>query len=128
MCIRDSGLRAQRRDEAVHEFLGGEIEHLALACGISGPGDRLEQMRLAEADAGMDVERIEHHRVATLAGGHLLGGGLRKRVGAADHEGLEGQAGIERRAAERLMPSRIADRLRPSVAIVVEAAAIAGAY
>jgi hypothetical protein len=43
-------------------------------------------------------------------------------------KGLEGQARVERRAAERLMPGRIADRLRPSVAIVVEAAAIAGAY
>ena len=109
----ERGLRAQRRDEAVHELLGGEIEHLALAGGIAGPGDGLQQMGLAEADAGMDVERIEHHRVAAPGGGHLLGGGLRERVGAADHEGVEGQAGVERRAAERLMHAR---RRRPAAA------------
>ena len=75
----------------------------------------------------MDVERIEHHRVAALAGGHLLGGGLRQRVGAADHEGVEGQARVERRAAERLVPGGIADRQRPPVAVIIEAADIAGA-
>ena len=42
-------LRAQRRDEAVHELLGGEIEHLAVGAVVAGPGGRLQQMRLAEA-------------------------------------------------------------------------------
>jgi hypothetical protein len=116
------------RNEAVHEFLGGEIQNLALAHGVPGPGDRLQQVRLAEPDAGMDVKRIEHHRVAALGGGHLLGGGLGERVGAADHEGLEGQPGVERRAAERLMPRRIADRQRPAVAGDVEAATVAGSH
>ena len=104
----ERGLRAQRRDEAVHELLGGEIEHLALAAGVAGPGDRLQQMGLAEADAGMDVERVEHHRLAAPGQRHLLGGGMGERVGAADHEGVEGQPRIERRAAERLVPGRIA--------------------
>ncbi len=31
---------------------------------VAGPGERLQQMRLAEPDARMDVERIEHHRLA----------------------------------------------------------------
>ena len=97
------GLRLQRGDEAVHEFLGGEIQHLALAAGIAGPGHRLQQMGLAEADAGMDVERVEHHAVAAAAFGDLARGGMRQRVGAADHEASEGQARIERRAAERVM-------------------------
>ena len=57
-------LGAQRRDEAVHELFGGEVEHLALGAVVAGPGGRLQQMRLAEADAGVDVERVEHHRLA----------------------------------------------------------------
>ncbi len=62
--VGDRLLALQRRDEAVHEAFGGEVQHLAVAVGVAGPGDRLQQMRLAEADAGMDVERIEHHEVA----------------------------------------------------------------
>ena len=99
----ERGLGAQRRDEAVHELLGGEIEHLALGAVVAGPGDGLQQVRLAEADAGVDVERIEHHRLAAARHRHLLGGGVRQRVGAADHEGVEGQPQIERRAAERVV-------------------------
>ena len=71
----------------------------------------------------MDVERIEHHRVAAPGGGHLLGGGLGERIGAADHEGVEGQPRVERRAAERLMHAGIAGRQRPAIAVAIEAAA-----
>ena len=70
-------------------------------------------MRLAEADAGMDVERVEHHRLAARRQRHLLGGGVRQRVGAADHEAVEGQPRIERRAAERVVPGGIAGTHRP---------------
>ena len=96
-------LRLQRGDEAVHEFFRGEIEHLALVAGIAGPGHRLQQMRLAEPDAGMDVERVEHHGIAAATFGDLTRGGMRQRVGAADDEACKGQARIERRAAERIM-------------------------
>ena len=37
---------------------------------------------------------------------------MRQRVGAADHEGLEGQARIERRAAERIVRGRDRSRQR----------------
>ncbi len=72
----DRGLRPQRGDEAVHEPLGREVEHLAIRAGVAGPGQRLQQMRLAEPDAGVDVERVEHHAVATARLGNLLGGGM----------------------------------------------------
>ncbi len=100
---RKRGLGAQRRDEAVHEPLGGEIEHFAIAAVVAGPGDRLQQMGFAEPDGGMDIERIEHQRLAAAAGRHLFGRGMGKRVGAADDEAFESEARIERRAAERLM-------------------------
>ena len=51
----------------------------------------------------MDVERIEHHRLAAPRQRDLLGGGMGERVGAADDEGVERQPRIERRAAERLV-------------------------
>ncbi len=47
-------------------------------------------MRFAEADAGMNVKRVEHHRVAAAALSDLTGRCMRKRVRAADDEGGEG--------------------------------------
>ena len=58
----ERGLRFERGDEAVHELLGRQIQHLAVGHAVAGPGERLQQVRLAEPDARMDVERIEHHR------------------------------------------------------------------
>ncbi len=100
---RQRCLRFERGDEAVHELLGGEIKHLALGARVAGPCHRLQQMGFAEADAGVDVERIEHHGIAAPAFGDLTRGGVRQRVGAADHETCECQARIERRAAQRIM-------------------------
>ena len=100
---RQRRLRLQRGDEAVHELLGGEIEHLALAAGIAGPRHRLQQMGFAEADAGVNVERVEHHGIAAASFGDLARGRMGQRVGAADHEACKGQARVERRAAERIM-------------------------
>ena len=102
----------QGGDEPVHEFLGGEIEHPALARRVAGPGDRLEEMRLAEPHASVDIERIEHHRIAAPRHRDLLGGGMCERVGAADRERVECQARIERRAAERLVSGRDRPRRR----------------
>jgi hypothetical protein len=60
-------------------------------------------MRLAEAHAGVDVERVEHHRLAAARQRHLFRGGMRQRVRAPDDETLEGQPQIKRRAAERVV-------------------------
>ena len=60
-------------------------------------------MGLAEADAGVNVERIEHHRIATTSFGDLARRRVRQRVGAADDKACKGQARIERRAAERIV-------------------------
>ena len=87
---RHRGLAAQRRHEAVHEPLGREVEHLAVGLGVAGPRDRLQQMRLAEADAGMDEQRVEHHRIVAARDRDLLGGRVRERVGAPDDERVEG--------------------------------------
>ena len=51
----------------------------------------------------MDVERIEHQRVAAPVRRNLLRCGVRQRVGATDHEGVERKSRIKRRAAERLV-------------------------
>jgi hypothetical protein len=72
---------------------------------------------LAQADAGMDVEWIEHHRIAATRGRDLLGGRVRERVGVADRKRLESQARIERRAAERLV--RACHRRRDSARCVL---------
>jgi hypothetical protein len=60
-------LRLQRRDEAVHEFLGGEIEHLALAAPNCRPRSPPAADGFCRADAGVDVERVEHHGIAAAA-------------------------------------------------------------
>ncbi len=60
-------------------------------------------MRLAEPDSGVNVERIEHHRLAATGIGDLFGRRMSKRVGTADHEQVEAEARIERRAPERLL-------------------------
>ena len=55
----------QRRDEAEHEVLGGEVEHLpARLRQPRGARRRLQEVGLAAPDAGMDVERVELRRLA----------------------------------------------------------------
>ena len=82
-----AGLALERRHEAEHEVLGREIEHFPARLGDARrPRGRLQDMGLAAADTGMDVERIEHHRVAAAAFGDLLRRRMRQRIGAADHE------------------------------------------
>ena len=86
----------QGRDETVHEFFRREIEHLALARGVAGPGHCLQQVGFAQSDAGMDIKWIEHHRVATPAFRHLTRRRVRQRVGTTDDEACKSQARIER--------------------------------
>src|SRR5262249_32872633 len=92
---RQGGLAAQRRDKAVHETLGGQVKHLAVAGAVARPRDRLEQMGFAPSDRGMDVQRVDVKLFAALAGGGLFRRGVRTRVGAADDEGFEAQPRIE---------------------------------
>ena len=57
-------------DELVAEALGRQIEHVGFGrAPLHLPGDGVLQMRLAEPDAGVEVERIE----AALLGEHGLG-------------------------------------------------------
>ena len=60
-------------------------------------------MGFAEADAGVNVERVEHHGIAAASFSDLARGRMGQRVGAADHEACKGQARVEWRAAERIM-------------------------
>src|SRR5258707_10542289 len=82
-------------------------------------------MCLAEADARVNVEGIEHHRIAALGAGYLFGRRVSERIGAADDKSVEGQAGVERRAAERLMHAWVTDRKDAAIAVAIrEAAAV----
>src|SRR5215217_8516555 len=99
----EGGLRFQRRHETVHEFLGGEVEDASIRNAVAGPRDRLQQMGLAEPDAGMDVEWVEHHRFAAPRQSDLLGRRMSECVRASDHECIESEPRVERRTAERLM-------------------------
>ena len=91
-------LRLQGGDEAVHEAVGREIDDPA-ALRAHLVADGVQEMRLAEADAGMEEERVVE-RLAVLVMGDAVGRRVGERVRAADDEAVEGQARIERRAAE----------------------------
>ena len=95
----DRRLVADRRDHAEHEVLGGEVDDLPRRIGAPrGARDGMEEMRLAAADPGMDVERIEAVERGAL--GDRLGGGEGHAVGHAVAEALERVARVDRRAAE----------------------------
>ena len=58
------------------------------------------QMRLAETDRGVEVERIEAAILRQHRLGHLGRGGMGHAIGRSDYEALEGIARIERRTLE----------------------------
>jgi len=60
-------------------------------------------MGFAESHAGVDIKRVEHHGIAAPSLRDLARRGMGQRVGAADDEASEGQARVERRAAECVM-------------------------
>ena len=64
------------------------------------PGDGVQEMRFAEPDRRVNVERIEAGNVAQCRLGDLGGAGMRHAVGGADDEAVEGIARIEGRALE----------------------------
>ena len=111
-------LEAQRRlalhrsDEMVHEVVGRQVDDVAAGLGGTGrPGDGIEQVRLAQPDARMDVDRVEAHRVVGGSMGHLLGHLQRHLVGRAGDEGVEGHLGVERAARQRIATRRLRHRL-----------------
>src|SRR5258706_3440099 len=63
-------------------------------------------MSLAESDACVNVQRIEHHPITAARLRHLFRGRMRQTVGAAEDECVERQPGIERGAAEGLVSHR----------------------
>ena len=95
----DRRLRLQRRDEAVHELLGGEIDDTAALVGRL-VGDRLDQMRLPQPYRGVDVERIVEQRLTRRAFRETQRGGMGELVRATDEKRRKGHAPIERRAGE----------------------------
>src|SRR5262249_46462303 len=59
------------------------------------PGDGVLQMRLAEADAGVEVERIEAALLGEYGFGNLDRGSMCHPIRRSDDEAVEGVAGIE---------------------------------
>jgi hypothetical protein len=102
-------LEAERRlalhggDEVVHEMVGRQVDDVPARLGRSGgPGDGVEQVGFAEADARMDIDRIEADGVVGGRMGHLFCDLQRHLVGRADDEAVEGHFGVERRARQRV--------------------------
>src|SRR5271163_2253418 len=93
----DRGLGLERGDETVHESLGGQIDDRAPLLG-GGVRDRLQEMRLAEADRRMDVERAKGRCPARVVVGHALRGVKGEFIRSPDLEGREGQTPVEGRA------------------------------
>ena len=90
-------LVAERLDELVRERLGGDVaRHEVGMLGAHVLADRLQQVRLAEAGAAVDQERV-----VGLAGrlGDGQRRGVREAVRRADHERVERVLRQERRAA-----------------------------
>ncbi len=103
-----AGLESLR--EAVHETLRRQVQHLCVRIArLHFPRHRMQEMRLAHADASVNIKRIVLQRLIGRAFGDLKRGGVRQPVRRADHEGLEGIARVERRALESI-------EARPAVA------------
>src|SRR6516165_7623087 len=85
--------------ELVAKALGRQVEHIGFRCTpLHFPGDGVLQMRLAEADAGVQVERIEAALLREYGFGNLNGSRMRHPIRRSDDEAVEGVAGIEWRA------------------------------
>ena len=89
---------AQGLDEAVHELLGGQIQHAQLgAADLQLMRDGMHQVGLPQTDAAIQEKRVEADGPAL---GHPAGGGMGQLVRLADDETVEGEAGIQRRARQ----------------------------
>ncbi len=99
-------LGLQRGDEPVHEAVGGEIDD-ALAARDHFMRDGLEEVRLAEADGRMNIQRVIERSGPRLDARYAFRGGVGQRVGPAEQEAGECQAAIERRSLD---PVRVMGR------------------
>ena len=89
-------LLADRLNELVHETFGREVENAPpRLAAAQAPCDRVHEVGLAEADAAVEIERVEGEAVDPC---DLLRRGMGELVGLADHEFAEGEAAVERRA------------------------------
>jgi hypothetical protein len=89
----DRVLFAQRADEAIHELLGRQINDVGLGeIRLKLPRDGVHQVRLAQAHAAVEEQRVERH---VAAFGDAARGGLGQFVGLADDEVLEGEVRVE---------------------------------
>ena len=103
--------RAQGTHELVHELLCGEIDDAPLRGARRDlPRDTVHQVSLAEPDRPVEEQRIERHRAGL---GHAPGGGVGELVRFADHEVVEGEALVERRAHVRVGRGSALGRRRP---------------
>src|SRR5262249_13980209 len=76
-----------------------QVEHIGLRCTpLHLPGNGVLEMCLAEADAGVQVKRIEATLLGEYGFGNLDGSSMCHPVGRSYDEAVEGVAGIERRA------------------------------
>ena len=97
----DRRLRLQRGDEAIHEFLGCQIDDPAT--GHAGAmRDRLKQMRLAQANGGVEIKRIVDGLRFRRRAGNAFCRRMSQLVGLADNEIREGETAIQRRARKSL--------------------------
>ena len=88
---------AQRVDHLVSKFLAGEIANGGLRlAALYLMSNGLHQVGLAHSNAA-----VEEQRVVGLGGTlcYRLGGSVRELIAGADHESLEGVAGIQQRSA-----------------------------
>ena len=98
-------------DELVGELLAGGVDDaLAREAGQDLVADGVHQVRLAEADAA-----VQEERVVGVAGalGDRQAGGVGQAVGRADDEGAEGVARVEAGAARAARRATDAARLQP---------------
>ena len=96
---------AQRSDEAVHELLGREVEHIRLwLAGAEVVRDGMHQVGLTQADATIKEQRVECDR-ATFS--DAAGCGVCQFVGFADNEAVEGKAWVDWAAVSILRRFRL---------------------
>ncbi len=100
-------------DELVHERLGGDVAHpLVPEHGADVVADRVQEVGLAEAGGTVDEQRVVG---AAGALGDRQRGGVREAVRGADHELVEGVAGVQRArgpGARRPVVGRVGERDR----------------
>ena len=98
--LKASASRARNAcTKPLHEALGGEIEHLCLGFPLLHvPGDRMQEVGLAEAHIAVNEQRIEQRLRGGEGARDLLRRGVSEAVRGALDEAREAQPRVERRA------------------------------